>query len=86
MSLFIFIFFAFVGIMIVNLTKVRLDYQKQVPSLPDFTMQLVKVAHMRFFLSIRCESVIYSLKELCWPRVFSFSFSFLLIKTNTSSR
>jgi hypothetical protein len=52
MSLFIFIFFAFVGIMIVNLTKVRLDYQKQVPSLPNFTMQLLKVAHMRFFLSI----------------------------------
>jgi hypothetical protein len=52
MSLFIFIFFAFVGIMIVNLTKVRLDYQKQVPSLPNFTMQLLKVAHVRFFLSI----------------------------------
>jgi hypothetical protein len=52
MSLFIFIFFAFVGTMIVNLTKVRLDYQKQVPSLPGFTMQLLKVAHMRFFLSI----------------------------------
>lgn len=53
-----------------NLKKVRLDYQKPLPSLPDFTMPLLKVAHLRLFIIFRCESLIYSLKELCLPRFF----------------